>query len=518
MGYKMNEGLLWAKPLESSYGYARRLMAANPGLSLRELRQALPDLPFIGSQCPLCADHLFHTAVYRLPSLTHCPIHHCELGSSCPKCHLSWGRPFRSRSPVCDKCGVLPKALWGKTQMKRRHLRKLRWLTRWVDRCEMQKTNYTYVSLCDIHSRVGTRAVGEHQSFFEPNSRDKYYLAFECQRAGGINQDRLNRMHIMTYDRPLKSRTSNLRPWPEIKEEHATRRQNRESKEHIHRRELREAEMVSLITLALRRILRWQRHTTGMEHRLTWSELQNVRPEAIREGEPPCDLCMAFSFWCCLINQKFTEKPAHFDTRAAHELFRFANYRQVPNVPAGVFIEDREFATWRPSVNFERWLFLRALENAFAEFIALAKWLFTKTANDKVRFKATGYHGVDHTFEYPRHPSQILETRVEDRHLVARYWSDSPLYNIQLDEDVLNRVRRCRGVSPSDWSFMGVVEPDPHELHQAQTSALLRCEEHPSRWLFSPWIERSDEGYFDYACYLLDFEVLRSSNTILDDQ
>ena len=518
MGYRLNEGLLWATPLESSYGYARRLMVANPGLSLSNLRRALPNLPGTVNQCPVCADHLFHPSVYGLRCLTHCPLHHCKLQSSCPKCHNSWGRPFRSRTPVCDKCGVLPKADWGKTQIKCRDLRKLRWLTRWVARCEEQKSRCTYVSLWDIHGRVEARRGRQLPSFFEPDIENKYHMAFECQRAGGTNQDRLNRMHVVTHNRPLKSRTSELRSWPVLEEDSYLLRKNRDSQDSILRRTATEAEMITLITVALRRILRWQRDALGFEHRLVWSELRNMRPENLREGEPPCDLCMAFSFWFSLINAKFTNKWMDMDSEGAHELFRFANYRFQPNIPAGIFVEDRQSKAWRPSLHFERWLFLRASENAFAEYVSLANWLFAKTADKAVRYKATGYPGQ--VFQYGMYPSQILETQLEGSRLVARYWPDSPLIDIQFNQDARDRIRDCQGVDPSDWSFVGAVEADHHKCHQDQTRELLGCLMHPSRWLFGPWIECAHEGYLDRVSPLYDYEVLRSRNSFfsfLDD-
>ncbi|MFV8572509.1 hypothetical protein ACNQ6O_14995 [Marinobacter sp. SBS5] len=199
------------------------------------------------------------------------------------------------------------------------------------------------------------------------------------------------------------------------------------------------------------------------------------------------------------------------DNAGSHELLRFANYRQVPNIATGVFIEDRQRTTWRPTINFERWLFLRASENAFAEFVSLASWIFVKTADRTVKYKATGYHGLDHIFQYPLHPSQILETRLEEGRLIARYWPESPLLGIQLTDDAQNRIRQCQGVDQTDWDFRRSVEPDYHKVHQDQTTELFHSVHLPSSRVFAPWIAQAAKGYFDKVWFPHDFEVLRSS-------
>tara|TARA_R110002111_G_scaffold181524_6_gene247064 strand:- start:319 stop:1191 length:873 start_codon:yes stop_codon:yes gene_type:complete len=275
-----------------------------------------------------------------------------------------------------------------------------------------------------------------------------------------------------------------------------------------------ETRMVSLITLAQRRILRWQKEYVGVEHRLVWSDFRHIRPEDVREGKPPCDLCMAFSLWCSLITQKFTNKHWNLDTEDAHELLRFANYRRAPNIPTGVFIEDHQGATWRPSINFERWLFLRASDRAFAEFVSLANWIFKKTKDKTARYKATGYPGLDQIFHYPLHPSHILETRLEQGQLVAQYWPDSPLLDIQLNQDAQNRIRHCQGVDRTDCAFIGSVEPGHHKFRLAQIRELYRCVRLPSSKFLVPWTEHADEGYLKKVWYPNDFEVLRSSGSL----
>lgn len=510
MAYRLNQGLLWATPLESPYARARRFFIANPGLSLTRLKQVLPKLPAHIYQCPKCADYLFHSSLYDLPCLRLCPIHHCEFLLQCPACHRSWTRVFRSRKPFCNTCGALPKAAWGKTSLKRREMRKLSWLARWIEHCEANKANYAYVSLMDVDGRVGRHFDQEHPSFFEPNINNPYYLAFECQRSAGIYQDRLNRMNVVTHNRALRSRISELRHWPKLDRLQSPRRVG-SAPESEHHSDPHEAHMLLLIAVALRRILRWQKGCLGYEHRLVWSDFRHIRPEDVREGKAPCDLCMAFSLWCSLMSLKFTKwyKPGMVN-QGSHELLRLANYRQVPNIATGIFIENHQSTTWRPSISFDRWLFLRASEKAFAEFVSLANWIFVKTADRTVKYQATGYHGLDYTFQPPLHPSHILETRLEEGRLVARYWPESPLLDIELTNDARHRIRKCHGVDRSDWTFLGSVEPDYHKVHQAQARELFHSEHIQSSRIFEPWIAHAADGYLDDVWFPHDFAVLQS--------
>ncbi|CCG95339.1 hypothetical protein MARHY1862 [Marinobacter nauticus ATCC 49840] len=511
MTYRLNKGLLWATPLESSYARARRLFVANPGLSLSRLKRVLPQLPSHIYQCPKCADYLFHSWLYDLPCLRLCPIHHCEFRLKCPACGRRWTRVFQARKPSCNTCGALPKEAWGKTWLKRREMRKLSWLARWIERCEANKANYAYVGLMDVQGRVGRHFAQEHPNFFEPNIDNPYYLAFECQRAAGIYQDRLNRMNVVTHNRALRSRISELRHWPKL-DWHQSPRRMGHTPESDHPLDVHEAHMLRLITVALRRILRWQKACLGFEHRLVWSDCRHIRPEDVREGKAPCDLCMAFSLWCLLTSLKFTKRYREgVDNEGAHELLRLANYHQMPNIATGVFIEDHQSRTWRPSISFERWLFLRASENAFAEFVSLANWIFVKTADRTVKYKATGYHGLGHIFQPPLYPSHILETRLEEGRLVARYWPESPLLDIKLTNDARDRIRHCHGVGRSDWVFRGSVEPDYHKVHQGQARELFHSVRLPSSRIFEPWIAHAANGYLDNVWFPHDFAVLQST-------
>ncbi|WP_336368298.1 hypothetical protein [Marinobacter sp. C2H3] len=270
--------------------------------------------------------------------------------------------------------------------------------------------------------------------------------------------------------------------------------------------------MLVLIAVALRRILRWQNECLGFEHRLVWSDFRHIRPEGVREGKAPCNLCMAFSLWCSLISLKFTKWYLRgLDNQGSNELRRLANYRQLPNIANGVFINRHESTTWRPSLSFERWLFLRTSENAFAEFVSLASWIFVKTADRTVKYMATGYHGLDYVFQPPLNPSHILETRLEDGRLVARYWPESPLLDINLTNDARDRIRNCHGVGRSDWSSLGSIEPDYHKVHPGQVKELFQSKFTPSSRIFNPWIAHAANGYFDKVWCLDDFSVLDSN-------
>lgn len=133
----INLGLCYAYPYESRYAVLRRCLATNPGLSLstieRFLRETRPEEhstlerllllhtqseptlapPLSGllgtktyeRQCPRCAEELYHSPIYALPWLSHCPIHHCALSTTCPRCQQPWPAPQSLSTRDCPTCG-----------------------------------------------------------------------------------------------------------------------------------------------------------------------------------------------------------------------------------------------------------------------------------------------------------------------------------------------------------------------------------------------------------------------------
>lgn len=248
------------------------------------------------------------------------------------------------------------------------------------------------------------------------------------------------------------------------------------------------------MALALRRILRWQRDVIGFQHRLTWYDISAIRPEQVREAAAPCVLCMAFSFWCHAISLKFIN-TSFGGGPGDHELCRFTHYSQYPNIPEGVYLEDEQCRRYRPSKNFERWLFLRSSDYAFMEFVKLASWIHQRAADPRVRYYQTAYP-LSGKFWCPTLPSELLEITHQGDQLEAFFWPQSPLNDAVLSEHELKEVLRCSTYGQCNCQRIWTVNPAPECLHRTTISELLdealpKAKLHPKLY---PW---SDNAHVD---------------------
>lgn len=505
----LNEGLIWKHPLESRFGLRRRLISANPRTDLLTLKRAreashpsIPSLQPVDAidahvpwnsvrQCPQCAEHLFHPAIYQLPALPVCPIHRRPFTFGCPDCGHAWDRPLSVRHPRCVTCGCLSRRLWGQTRLPQKHYRALCWLSRWLANAYTRRKSQCHPTLFDIQRLTDPRSDVEGARFHIPLLSDDCFVAFESRRIDGIYQKRLSRLGVVDVPAPLKSRRSKLRLWhptrfvPSGDSIIASMKASRSLSE--------DSPLLTLLCLALRRLLRWQQTALDFEHRLVWSDLRSVRPEAVREGRLPCPLCLAFSFWCRAVTLKFVSEQLG-GSPGEHELCRFADYIHFPNIPEGVFVREESGRNFRPSKNFERWLFLRASDYAFLEFTQLALYLLRETKDIRVRFKPTGYRPSIPRFSYSNETSRFLEITQHNDQLTAVYWPRSPLDRVALTSEAIKRIERCQSASRSeDCSLIWGIAPDPKQLIQRHARQLLRvpvCRPalHP---LLYPWRDQT---------------------------
>ncbi|MFQ3324832.1 MAG: hypothetical protein ACI90U_002663 [Pseudomonadales bacterium] len=111
MGLHFNSGDYFKRPHESELSCITRFMVANRGLSQifidKYLKTIFPEitgfkqrvLAYQGFEssnqiatqligefkfCPKCAQIIFHTDIFNIPWITHCPIHHCKLTAEIP--------------------------------------------------------------------------------------------------------------------------------------------------------------------------------------------------------------------------------------------------------------------------------------------------------------------------------------------------------------------------------------------------------------------------------------------------
>lgn len=480
-----NSGVSFSHPLESSYALARRLQIANPVASLKEsatlyrrfiatepvdsIERYLPQDSTIHSvrQCPLCAKHMFHPSVYRVPGMFLCPVHDIRFSRSCPDCGQSWERPLYVRHPQCETCCFPPWETLGRIALKRKQYRRLRWLNNWLTRCQIKSKAQPYYELLDLYGLLRPATSVESPRFLLPTLDHPLYPAFEAQKQNGIPNARLARLHIHTVDLAVKTRTTKLKQFntlipPQFQGFLGSKSTYTASK----------SEQSTLFSLAIRRILRWQCRTLGCSHRLTWYDLRDVRAEQVKDGDTPCILCMAFSFWCCAMTLKLHD-PSFGGTPGEHELCRFADYRSYPQIPEAVYFEDDERRCFRPSRSFERWLFLRSSDYAFMEFVYLSLWLYHRSNNGCANFRQTTYPSSEKFYRPEMQLSELLELRLEEGVLHAKFWLRSPLQEINLSSGDVRTIRQCdprsRDICPRVWS----VAPTPKQMNGTMIRDLL---------------------------------------------
>ncbi|WP_305967442.1 hypothetical protein [Marinobacter salsuginis] len=486
----LNKGLAWAHPLESHYAAMRRLIVANPAVGLANLKSGFEWVhpndhlgrvlgfanPSSVRQCPLCAWHLFHPTLYQLAALDVCPLHGLRLTEVCPDCNLPWARPFSKLRPVCQTCGSVPWERLSRIRLKSQQYRELAWLDRWLADCHQAQDPEQYPTIHDTQRLTHRRSDREKPRFYQPDITTPHFISFEAHRHYGQFHSRLKRLNVRLDHFQLRRRKASLTQWaPSVHPSHFQTEGRARAMSIGPGLITPNTEMVTRITLAIRRILRWQQRFFACPHALQWRDQRSVRPEHVREGGAPCVLCMAFGLWCRAILLK------HGGTLSAggpddQELCRFTFYDHYPNIPEGIYVKDKHGQRLRPSPEFERWFFLRTAEYAFAEFVRLATWIHQRTNHPEVRFKQTVYSLTKDQFSVPDAPSRIIDISQRDGEMIAHYWRTSPLDELVLPQEALETIHGCHRQTTCQLPEIWNLPPKPCDLTHADVLALFELE------------------------------------------
>lgn len=465
---RLNEGWAWSHPLESSYARARRRLIANPAVGLKAIKLDPRNLPSTASesdlehllpfalgctaprQCPDCARHLFHPALYQLPSVYRCPVHDRAFSHICPSCGLSWLRSLKVVKPLCSHCGKPPWEQLGKVQLRRAAYRKLLWLNRWVTTCLRKRGVGSVPTLHDLRAIMGWVGDSEGSRFQAPHPAHRFFLAFACAEEGRRHRKRLAALNVVTVDQPLHCRRTQLTPWMAPENQlGAPRRVATLGLQPL------SSGSKGRIALALRRLIRWQRTVLDSPHTLIWRDSRRLRPEQYPSEGQYCPLCLAFGLWCQAITLKYAN-PASAATPGCSELCRVTAYEAFPLTPEGVYLQGDTEQIYRPSAAFERWLFLRSTDLLFVELVHLVLWFREQLMQRQVRFTTTTYP-ANLKFVVPALGSQLLACSVRETELTASYLYSSPLQEFTLDADTKALAQQCarlpRVNAPTVWSL-----------------------------------------------------------------
>lgn len=125
-------------PFASILGERRAKLQYCTGLPFQKSQVWLFDSEM--RHCPCCLEHGFHTVLFSVRGMAHCPIHQCPLSQTCPKC----SQPFENHLtthviefPGRCRCGhvFLPANFLTFPQLPRKALRVFDPLVRWLHAC-----------------------------------------------------------------------------------------------------------------------------------------------------------------------------------------------------------------------------------------------------------------------------------------------------------------------------------------------------------------------------------------------
>lgn len=85
--------------------------------------------------CSQCAKAHYHSCMYDLPCVSHCPIHDEELTSHCPDCGNSWKKGIMQYNKVCSTCGLYKSLDDFMIQRKKLQGESFKKIAHWYDNC-----------------------------------------------------------------------------------------------------------------------------------------------------------------------------------------------------------------------------------------------------------------------------------------------------------------------------------------------------------------------------------------------
>ena len=374
----INVGSRYAKPYESHYAMIRRCLATNPGRSLAtvdaQLRSLVPELGSLkdrlsyiqnmptgewatvypldrsySRQCPVCARHLYHTDLFKLPWLSHCPIHHCALTEICPTCQRPWPSLQDLSDRNCPTCGrpsfsALP--LDGGTFDLRPLEALLSFIAKDEPRMSIEPAGYA------IDDDTWSEYVPSGPLWWRKiGLYSELYPSVQAHRKPMFSQDQLDALHIVRT--PVRCMSVKLkRSKPHLAFSRAQLRSRRNQFE------------------VLKRILAWLcQH--GHEHPV-WVSTDHYRYvmnfQTTGTGLPDCcPYCLALSVWFFgLANKTYYKQYALFLDGRDYLLNGC-----VPDILYSCFPRLKIWGgrTYCVDTGFSDWLYRRGLELSFVELL-----------------------------------------------------------------------------------------------------------------------------------------------------
>jgi len=397
--FHLNMGYLFEQPNESTYNLLRRCMICNPGAPLTLIESNLrlidtkskstmdrlrqlkltPDDALIQvklpmsyqRQCPQCAKGLYHTDIYILPWLTHCPIHHCELTTICPGCNKSWPDKNELSRRDCNTCGLLT--------FNQIHLQVLPNL-KYTSYTDIKKVNYFIKNnsakkrvVLNSYNIVSTAPYNEPQWWKEVTYMDNLYPSFYVQNYKCVFKDINNELKVII--KSIKKKFSHLSPY-EI--------ERYDIKDPDYSNPLVHSELLQTLSSnintqgrfgkarygwdyqVMKNIIEWIHLNASENHRIHLEHYHYLDMYALRKLPCLCPYCIALSIWFFYI--AWRQYDPFYCRRSMNYEFLFQS-GYLGFYPAGEPILTVEKDKFVMDKNFTGWFYRRGLEILFLDIL-----------------------------------------------------------------------------------------------------------------------------------------------------
>ncbi|MEX2576465.1 MAG: hypothetical protein WD382_07450 [Halofilum sp. (in: g-proteobacteria)] len=464
--FHVNAGHAFAKPYESYYAMARRCLTANPGVSwgciqamLRRTQPAASSIDRLARiqldsiatptaaglalrglhrrQCPACAGALYHTAVFLLPWLTHCPVHHCALTEHCPQCGCRWPDLAEMERRDCPRCGRLP-------------LHRLVAATQDVGWAIVGEV---YRFIAGTGTERYTLGFGRYP-FSRPEAAPWWrrpaldhplFAAFWAPRSR-LSGTALDALHIAHP--PLQQRRARLTVAPDAASLPGLAGAGQRP---VWAPDLRQVHRV------MRMIAIWLAHQAP-GHRVHIVNYRHLPLAHFARGPRPCPYCLALSLWF------FHTVVRRYGPYFSSQFDDYPFCRPLDFIEAvEPHVVRRDGVVLVPDIAFANWLYRRSLE---IRFVSLLQAIFDWTGQlenyrdhrDPNAFRAPLRETADGT-------DRLFEIAVTGDQLTLYYLHEHPLADFRpsRQEGVTARCRRYHRYYACDRS--DVVVPFDHEVH-----------------------------------------------------
>ena len=394
--FNINIGHQFAQPYESPYAMLRRCLSVNPGIPLSAIKDNLRAIDtsenlFITRleklqlnsdekrptgldnsyqrQCPKCAQLLYHTNIYALPWLTHCPIHNCALATTCPDCEKKWPDENETSKRDCPTCGRLT---WKHIQehvipgLKSMDYSSIGRIYKFISSPENKKS----IHLFSYNQQGYTYSIA-HRPWYTKIA----FMNPQCPACQLLLHPEFSKLDLKTLNiklKPMHYKSSDVyRADIMLK---TINNQVGYYKKHI-----------LWDYLVMIRIIEWIHKNTPHNHELHLSDYLFLNLQSFVDDPEPCAYCLALCLWFNNTAWRIHD-PFHYKKRPSYDYLNRSGFGEFFEVgePCLMIENDGEFIL---SENFTEWFYCRSLELDFIDILSFIIELIKRTKQHKDQLK-----------------------------------------------------------------------------------------------------------------------------------